>query len=72
MPLQFETIKDFFDHMKKKPAKCDGLALEVLIRNLVNEEVCGIRQVLKIGHETTKKCGRMQQVDRGRLEQQAT
>ena len=43
MPLQFETIKDFFDHMKKKPAKCDGLALEVLIRNLVNEEVCGIR-----------------------------
>ena len=41
--MQFETIKDFFDHMKKKPAKCDGLALEVLIRNLVNEEVCGIR-----------------------------
>ena len=42
VPMDFNSIKDFFDHMKKKPAKCDGLALEVLIRNLINEEVSGI------------------------------
>lgn len=67
--MQFESIRDFFDHMKKKPARCDGLALEVLIRNVVNETVSGIRQVQQRDHEQTKKSGEMARADRARLEQ---
>lgn len=34
-----QTIEDFFEKMKKYPEHLDGLALEVLIRDLVREEV---------------------------------
>ena len=53
--MEFDTIKGFFDHMKKKPRTCDGLALEVLIRNLVNEEVHATRMRQRTDHDELQK-----------------
>ena len=39
-PKNFNTIREFFDHMKIQPKELDGLMLENLIRDVVNKEVC--------------------------------
>ena len=45
-PLNFKTIREFFDHMKIEPKDLDGLGLENLIRDVVNNEVSSLRTQL--------------------------
>ena len=42
-PVKCNTIREFFDHMKKEPRDLDGLGLETLIRDVVNNEVSSLR-----------------------------
>ena len=42
-PINVTTIREFFDHMKVEPRDLDGLLLESLIRDVVCDEVSGLR-----------------------------
>ena len=46
----FKSVSEFFDTYRKMPRKCDGMSLEVLIRDIVNDEVQGIRTVSKVNN----------------------
>lgn len=41
--LKFDTIRQFFDHMSVDPRELDGLGLETLIRDCVNDEIRTLR-----------------------------
>ena len=69
--IGFESIKEFFDVMKKKPRGCDGLALEVLIRNVVNDEISGVRKKGMLSHDLLQKQSAQGVVEHAKLKDTA-
>ena len=68
--INFKSIREFFDQMSKQPKKnLDGLALEILIRDLVNDLNAQLMRKVDVQQKNINFLKTKQSQDQTRLEE---